>query len=100
MTKQAKSRWAGVVLVCAKCSKKVGRRFGEKEDQSLVKALRRRAGKGRKAAAGVVEVRCLKLCPRGAVTVVDARRPDEWLVVPPGEPIDALADRLGLPPQA
>ncbi len=92
-----KGRWTNVVLVCGKCSRKVGRAFGPDEDQTLVKALRRRAGKGRKAAVGVVETRCLKLCPKNAVTVVDARAPDAWLVVPPGEPIDALAERLGIP---
>ncbi len=96
MTKRARSQWTGVVLVCGKCSKKVGKRFGEGEDQSLAKALRAVAGKGRKAKVGVIETRCLKLCPRNAVTVVDARHPDEWLVVPPAEPLAALATRLGI----
>ncbi|MDP1026029.1 (2Fe-2S) ferredoxin domain-containing protein [Sphingomonas sp. KR1UV-12] len=100
MTKRAKSEWIGVVLVCAKCSKKVGACFGRDGDEPLAKALRRYAGKGRKAKVGVVETRCLKLCPKRAVTVVDARRPAEWLVVAPGEPIDALAERLGITPQA
>ncbi|GGB34777.1 hypothetical protein GCM10011380_25260 [Sphingomonas metalli] len=99
MTRIAKkSGWANVVLVCGKCSRKVGRSFGPDEDQTLVKALRRMSGKGRKARVGVVETRCLKLCPKHAVTVVDSRRPAEWLVVPPGEPIEALAVQLGIGP--
>lgn len=91
-----KARWSHVVLVCGKCSRKVGRRFGPDEDETLVGALRRRVGKGRKAPVGVVEVRCLKLCPKNAVTLVDGRDPAAWLIVPPGEPIDAVAGRLGL----
>ncbi len=97
MTKRARSHWTGVVLICGKCSKKVGKHFGADGDETLARALRHRTGKGRKASVGVIETRCLKLCPKNAVTVVDARHPDEWLVVPPGEPIDDLAHRLGLP---
>jgi predicted metal-binding protein len=91
-----KSGWTNVVLVCGKCSRKVGKCFGPDGDEALAKALRRRAGKGRKAQVGVIETRCLKLCPKRAVAVVDARTPGEWLVVPPDEPIDALATRLGI----
>ncbi len=93
-----KGGWTNVVLVCGKCARKVGKAFGPEEDQTLVKALRRRAGKGRKAGVGVVETRCLKLCPKNAVTVVDGRDPAAWLVVPPGEPIEAIAARVGIAP--
>ncbi|RYG79430.1 MAG: (2Fe-2S) ferredoxin domain-containing protein, partial [Alphaproteobacteria bacterium] len=54
--------------------------------------------KGRKGAAGIVEVRCLGVCPRGAVTVVDASRPGEWMLVPEGADLDAVAGELGLGP--
>ena len=85
----AKAEWGKVVLVCGKCSRKVG-------GKSLAKELRRVVGKGRKARAGVVEVKCLKLCPKNAVTVVDAANPREWLVVAKGEPVADVAARLGL----
>jgi predicted metal-binding protein len=94
--KAAKSGWAKVVLVCAKCTRKVGGGFGEGGGRSLAKELRRAVGKGRKARAGVVEVKCLKLCPKRAVVVVDAAHPRDWLVVPAGEPVEAVAARLGL----
>ena len=87
--KVARSEWGKVVLVCGKCSRKVG-------GKPLAKELRRVVGKGCKAGAGVVEVKCLKLCPKNAVTVVDAAAPREWLVVPKGEPIAEVAARLGL----
>ena len=94
--KVAKSDWQGVILVCGKCSRKVDGGFGPKGRTPLAKLLRKLAGKGRKARAGIVESRCLKLCPRNAVTVVDSRRPGEWLVIAPGEPIEELAARTGL----
>lgn len=94
--KRAKSGWDGVVLVCGKCSKKVGGGFGDKGRTPLAKALRKIVGKGRRASVGVVEVKCLKLCPKGAVTVVDGRNPARWLAVPPGEPITAVLDALNL----
>ena len=94
--KRAKSDWGGAVLVCAKCSKKIGGGFGPKEHERLAKALRREPGfgKGRKAAVGVIEVKCLGLCPKDAVTVVDTRRPGEWLVVPAGSDVAGLVKRF------
>lgn len=94
--KRAKAQWRGAVLVCAKCSKKVDGGFGPKGGERLAKALRREPGfgKGRKAAVGVVEVKCLGLCPKNAVAVVDTRRPDEWLVVPAGADVSALGERF------
>lgn len=96
MIRTATSRWSGVVLVCGKCSRKIGGGFGPKGRTSLAKELRRRAGKGRKASAGVIETRCLTLCPKNAVAVVDGRHPDRWLAVSPDEPLSSLAERLGL----
>lgn len=94
--KRAKAQWRGAVLVCAKCSKKVDGGFGPKGGERLAKALRREPGfgKGRKAEVGVVEVKCLGLCPKNAVAVVDTRRPDEWLVVPAGADVSALGERF------
>ncbi|WP_326524194.1 (2Fe-2S) ferredoxin domain-containing protein [Sphingomonas sp.] len=92
------SRWDGTILVCGKCSRKVGGGFGDKGRTPLAKALRRllELKKGRKARAGVVEVKCLGLCPKGAVTVVDAARPDEWRIIPAGTDIVAIAKEFGL----
>ena len=98
MIRIAKSRWTGVVLVCSKCSKKIDGGFGDDGTTSLAKALRKRAGKGRKATHGVIETKCLKLCPKRAVAVVDAACPERWLVIDAGESIDAVAVRIGMMP--
>jgi hypothetical protein len=59
--------WRGqLVLACGKCQKKLKRSKGAK----LSKALKRR---GRRDQQGiklrVVEVACLKMCPKGGITV-------------------------------
>ena len=51
---------------------------------------------GRTAAAGIVEVKCLGVCPRGAVTVVNGAQSREWLLVPEGADVGAVAEELGL----
>jgi predicted metal-binding protein len=93
-----RSNWSTSVLVCAKCSKKLDGGFGPKGRTPLAKALRKHLGlrKGRKGAAGIVEVKCLGVCPRGAVTVVNGAASREWLLVPERADLDAVAEELGL----
>lgn len=98
MKSHIRSNWSNAVLVCAKCSKKLGGGFGPKRKQPLGKALRKHLGlkKGRKAGAGVVDVKCLGVCPRGAVTMVNAAVSREWLIVPEGTDLDEVARAAGL----
>ncbi|KQT33498.1 hypothetical protein ASG29_05505 [Sphingomonas sp. Leaf412] len=96
MKERVSARWDGAILVCGKCSKKVGGGFGAKGKRALAKELRGQPGlgKGRKAATGVVETKCLGICPRGAVVVVDTRVPGEWRLVRAGADVAALAATL------
>lgn len=98
LKRRVPSNWGQTILVCAKCSKKLKGGFGAKGRTPLAKALRKHLGlkKGRKAEAGIVEVKCMGVCPRGAVTVVDAGGPREWLLVPKGTDLDVVAGELGL----
>lgn len=100
MKTQIRSNWSSAVLVCAKCSKKLGGGFGPKGKHPLGKALRKHLGlkKGRKAEAGVIDVKCLGVCPRGAVTVVNGAASREWLIVPEGADLDDVARAAGLEP--
>ncbi|MBH1993244.1 MAG: (2Fe-2S) ferredoxin domain-containing protein [Sphingomonadaceae bacterium] len=93
-----RSNWHHAVLVCRKCTKKLDGGFGPDGKERLGKALRKHLAlaKGRKAAAGIIEVNCLGICPKGAVTVVNGADSREWLLVRPGADLDALADTLGL----
>ena len=94
------SRWSGAILVCSKCSKKLDGGFGRKGRTSLGKALRKRFGlkKGRKSPVGLIEVKCLGVCPKNAVTLIDTSRPDTWRLVPAGADIEAIGRDLGLEP--
>lgn len=96
--KPVRSNWQGAILVCRKCSKKVDGGFGDDGRMSLARLLKRGMGLGRKrkSRVGVVEVGCLDICPKRAVTVVDTRRPGEWQVLPTGLPLGEVAERLEL----
>ena len=98
MKDRVRSHWSTAVLVCAKCSRKLDGGFGPKGRTPLAKALRQQAGGGRKRkdAAGIVEVKCLGVCPSGAVTLVNGASTREWLLVPRGADVAKLAVELGL----
>jgi predicted metal-binding protein len=98
LPKSVASNWDHAILVCAKCSKKLDGGFGPKGRTPLAKALRKQFGlkKGRKGAAGVVEVKCLGVCPRDAVTVINGAGTREWLLVPKGMDVEEIGAELGL----
>lgn len=93
----ARSNWEASLLVCRKCSKKLGGGFGPKGKTSLAKVLKKHGGgKGRKARLGVIEVKCLGVCPKGAVTVIDSRDPGRWRLVRTGTDVSEVAETLKL----
>lgn len=96
--KTISAQWETAILICGKCSRRIGGGFGKSGRKSLAKALRDKGNgkKGRKANFGVLEVGCLKLCPKNAVVVVDTAKPGDWLVVPRGADPDMVAERLKL----
>lgn len=101
LTKLVKAEWETAILVCAKCSKRLDGGFGNKGKQRLAKALKTYLGvkRFRKARIGVVEVKCLGVCPRGAVTVVNAADPTRWRLVAKGADLAAVTEDLGVGPQ-
>ncbi len=97
MKTQVRAQWTATLLVCGKCSKKLDGGFGDKRDTSLVKLLRGLGGgKKRKAAFGLIETKCLGICPKGAVVTVDAAHPGRWQLIEAGTPEDEVIERLGL----
>jgi predicted metal-binding protein len=98
--KTVRSDWSNAILVCKKCSKKLEGGFGPKGKTGLAKALREELGvrKGRKGALGIIDVKCLGICPKGAVTVVNGATPGEWLLIREGLPVAAVVEELRLNP--
>ncbi len=84
-----------VVLVCRKCSKKLGGGYGPDGEDSLARALKvELRGTGRRRAVRVIETKCLGLCPKGAVTVLPAGAPGSLLSVPKATPAADILARL------
>lgn len=89
---------ATLIAICGKCSKKIDGGFGPDGDQPLGKVLRKalHLPKPKRSDVRLVETRCLKLCPKGAVAVVSSHDPATILVIPAETPILEVATRLGL----
>ncbi|WP_448657436.1 (2Fe-2S) ferredoxin domain-containing protein [Sphingomonas sp. CJ99] len=100
MKTRVRANWSNAVMVCAKCSKKLDGGFGKDGRTPLTKALRKHLGakKGRKSPVGIVDVKCLGVCPRDAVTVLNGREPGVWNLVPAGADLDQVSRELGLVP--
>jgi predicted metal-binding protein len=98
--RRVKADWQAMILVCSKCTRKVGGGFGGKGKTSLAKALRKLGNrkKGRKASFGIVETGCLKICPKDAVVAINGARPRDWTIVRRGTDIHAAAFALGIEP--
>jgi hypothetical protein len=63
--------WRGqLVLACGKCQKKLKRSKRKDKGAKLSKALKRRARQDEDGLKlRVIEVACLKMCPKGGITV-------------------------------
>jgi len=91
-----RSDWETTLFVCAKCSKRAGGGFGKRGKTALAKALRKALTKEQREQIGVVPVKCLGVCPQSAVTMIDSRKPREWMLVPVGTTMDDLVETLAL----
>ena len=90
--------WQDLILVCGKCSKKLGGGFGVDGDESLARALKhalRRAG--RRRTVRVIETKCLGLCPKGAVTVLPGGQHGAMLAVARGTDPALVLARMAAP---
>ena len=77
--------WKNVVLLCGKCARKLDGGYGKKRRETLRSALRvalKEAGHRRDVR--IVETKCMGVCPKKAVTLVNAGRPETISVVPVG----------------
>lgn len=89
--KEVQPRWEGLVFVCRKCMKRAGA-------EELRGTLKEELGRD----VRVVRSSCLKLCPKGRVTVVvGSDEGTRCLLVDPKEDVDtivrAVSGALGRP---
>ena len=86
-----------LIAICGKCGK-ARRRLGPSGNDGLGKALGKalHLPKPKRAKVRIVETKCLKLCPKGAVAVVNGNDPGHILVVPEGMPVSTIIHRMGL----
>lgn len=87
-----------LIAICGKCGRKLGGGFDDDGERALAKALRRRVpgAKGKRALLRIVETKCLDICPKGAVVVLDSADPGATLIVPAGMSMAEVARELGL----
>ena len=83
--------WTDTLLICRKCSKKLRGGFGPDGHETLRQAVRAALrATGQRGQIGIIEVGCLKICPKRAVTTARASQPGILTIVPKGHPAAAL----------
>ncbi len=89
--------WRTVILVCRKCGKKLKGGFGPKRKDDLRAELRQALrGAGPRRVVKIIETGCFGVCPKHAVTVLNATSPGVLHVIPAGtQPEAALRTLLG-----
>ena len=84
--------WSDTLLVCRKCSKKLHRGgFGPDGRLTLRQAVRDALqADGRRGEVGILEIGCVGICPKRAVTTARASDPGAFRIVPAGTPVSLL----------
>ncbi len=94
--------WRDILLICRKCSRKLDGGFGPDGTDTLPRAVKHALRtSGRRRDVRILEVGCLGVCPKNAVTVMHGADPARMLVIPEGLEPGLLLSRLdGAPPDA
>lgn len=87
--------WKTVILLCGKCARKLDGGFGPKGKDTLRGTLRSALKEhGCRRQVRIIESRCIGICPKKAVTALNASRPGTVLTVPTGTPADVVLEQL------
>lgn len=70
--------WKTVILLCGKCARKLDGGFGHKHKESLRSVLRTELrARDLRRDIRIIETRCMGICPKKAVTAINASPPAE-----------------------
>jgi predicted metal-binding protein len=92
--------WKTIILLCGKCARKLDGGYGPERNATLRSALRAALkDAGHRRDVRIIETRCMGICPKKAVTAVNAGRPGTIFVVPvgtpPAEALEAIVGSTG-----
>ena len=75
--------WQSIILLCGKCARKLDGGYGPNKGATLRSALRvALKDAGRRRDVRIIETRCMGICPKKAVTALNASRPGQSLWFP------------------
>jgi len=87
--------WKTVILLCGKCARKMKGGYGSKGKDTLRTVLRGAIRvKGQRRDVRIIETRCMGICPKKAVTALNASHPDRILTIPKGAAEDEAMGQL------
>jgi predicted metal-binding protein len=87
--------WNTVILLCGKCGRKMKGGYGRKGKETLRTALRAELkAQGYRRGVRIIETRCIGICPKKAVTALNASRPETILTIPKGTGADEALAQL------
>ena len=91
--------WTTIILLCGKCARRLDGGYGSDRKATLRTALRMALkDAGHRRDVRIIETRCMGVCPKKAVTAVNASHPETIFVVPAGTPTtEALKAIVGMP---
>jgi predicted metal-binding protein len=76
--------WKTIILLCGKCARKIDGGYGPKRENTLEEALRAELKDTGRREVRLIETRCMGICPKKAVTALNASRPSLILTIPKG----------------
>jgi predicted metal-binding protein len=97
--------WKTFLLLCGKCARKMDGGYGPKGKDTLRSALRTElSAKGLRRQVRIIETRCMGVCPKRAVTALNASQPGTILTLPRKTPPEnalalLLVRNCGLEPE-
>jgi hypothetical protein len=87
--------WNTVILLCGKCAGKMKGGYGRKGKEALRATLRAElSARGWKRGVRIIETRCIGICPKKAVTAINASKPGRIMVIPKGTAADEVLVQL------